>query len=80
MMCDEDAKYKAKITDRKTGESAVTATLASEFWWREGNGSCDCNRSLELRRALGETVDCKDAAPCYNPAFPDGRYALELVP
>lgn len=24
-----------------------------EYWWTEGNGSCDCNRELEFMRAGG---------------------------
>lgn len=26
----------------------------SAFWWGEGNGSCDCNREIFFRRALGQ--------------------------
>lgn len=26
----------------------------NEFWWKEGNASCDCNRELFFLRARGE--------------------------
>ena len=35
----------------------------SEFWWSDGNGSCDCNRHCDFLRGLGEEdewVDCSD--------------------
>jgi hypothetical protein len=76
---EKSPEYRARITDRKTGETAVTTVTASEFWWTEGNGSCDCNRFLDLRRALGEDPDVS-LARCVDPDFPDGRYTLELVP
>ena len=32
------------------------------FWWEEGNGSCDCNRSLEIIRTYPEfkELNCGD--------------------
>jgi hypothetical protein len=38
-----------------------------ESWWTEGNGACDCNRSLELNRAHGLKLgipDDDDEVPC----------------
>ena len=37
------------IYDRKTKESRTFhwgPSHSPEFWWQEGNGSCDCNRHL----------------------------------
>lgn len=31
--------------DRETGAMATSTEPMSEFWWTEGNGSCDCNRA-----------------------------------
>ncbi len=41
--------YEVHLRDRRTGvRKIVTLDLqwTNEFWWREGNASCDCNRSL----------------------------------
>lgn len=41
----------------------------SDFWWTEGNGSCDCNRSLYIKRhcecdfkemLCGDTIELVD--------------------
>lgn len=31
---------------------------ASVFWWTEGNGSCDCNRSIAMGYSLGPAGSC----------------------
>ena len=36
------------ILDTKTGNKKVIETKFSPFWWAEGNGSCDCNRAIEM--------------------------------
>lgn len=42
------------LLDTKTGKTAVAKSMDSSlFWWAEGNGSCDCNRSI----AIGDDVD-----------------------
>lgn len=45
-------KYTAHIRKNETGEIREYKTECDnqflptqEFWWKEGNGSCDCNRS-----------------------------------
>lgn len=35
---------KLKILDTVTGATVEVDDGFSEFWWAEGNGSCDCNR------------------------------------
>ena len=53
-------KYATVITDRHTGQSVECSEgdIATEFsegslyWWQEGNGACDCNRSAFFFRAL----------------------------
>src|SRR5689334_15778879 len=45
----------------------------ADFIWREGNFSCDCNRSLFFRLAKGEDVDTMDAT------CGDGRYVVEQI-
>lgn len=38
-----------------------------EFYWTEGNGSCDCNREIRFRMAENETVD--ESIKCGDSAF-----------
>ncbi len=76
---EDNHQYRARITDAATGRTVVTTDTSSEFWWTEGNGSCDCNRYLAFWRALGEERDIS-GAKCVDPDFPNGRYQLELVP
>lgn len=50
--------YKVSIRKNQTGEIRMCEQPyefndASEFWWTEGNMSCDCNRHLEFERAGG---------------------------
>lgn len=47
--------YKVAIRDNATGEVRIGAYDFdwNEFWWTEGNMSCDCNRRLEFLRAGG---------------------------
>lgn len=33
------------LRDTVTGATATHHHPASLYWWAEGNGSCDCNRS-----------------------------------
>jgi hypothetical protein len=40
-----------------------------EFWWTEGNGGCDCNRSLYFERAKGVGEGGLTDHPCGNEAF-----------
>lgn len=41
-----------------------------DYWWSEGNGSCDCNRYLYFERAKGASPD---EAKCG-----DGRYGIRV--
>lgn len=54
--------YKVAIRDNATGEVRIGAYDfewfkedggTDDFWWTEGNMSCDCNRHLEFLRAGG---------------------------
>lgn len=36
---------KVTILDTKTGKTSEHEG-SDEYWWSEGNGSCDCNRSI----------------------------------
>lgn len=47
----------------------------NEYWWTEGNMSCDCNLQMEFARAGGEKVDMDEGIPCS-----EGRFtALDAV-
>ena len=48
---------KATLKDNKTSETKTFDTEYSEFWWEEGNGSCDCNRGLEFGLDLPCSAD-----------------------
>ena len=43
----------------------------SEYWWSEGNMSCDCNRALEFDRAGGtpDKVAWEKDRPCGDGAY-----------
>lgn len=61
-----------KIEIRREEDGEVRSTVwkdsvFSEFWWSEGNGSCDCNRELFFLRAKGE--DEPDEVQCGEERF-----------
>lgn len=59
-ICDKAMKpYYVTMRENASGKTVrfVMREIAwgdgSEFWWSEGNYSCDCNRELEWREANG---------------------------
>lgn len=57
--------YSVLITrnrDKKKSVMLYDFDFESDFWWSEGNMSCDCNRGMEFARGLG-TYDGEDY-PC----------------
>ncbi len=50
----ENPNIRVTIRDMKTGVEVVDESC-SEFWWSDGNGSCDCNREILFgeRKAWG---------------------------
>jgi hypothetical protein len=62
-----------KITFKKTGESVVVSSIFGEYWWTEGNGSCDCNRRIDFFRAKGLELRT-GCGPCS-----EGLFAVEFV-
>ncbi len=51
------------ILDLETGEIGTSPPewdIYDEFWWSEGNGSCDCNREKVFDRETnqGECLGC----------------------
>jgi hypothetical protein len=81
--------YKVAIRNNKTKEirlcdSGSSWNEHSDFWWLEGNMSCDCNRHLLFERAGGrepELEECKCSDGMYSVLYaemPDGtRIVLE---
>jgi hypothetical protein len=82
--------YVVRIRDTATGEERDCPMRFDwfkpdggddEFWWTEGNFSCDCNRELEFRRAAGEdpdanSVECNVGSNRFkalHATLPDGR-------
>lgn len=47
-MSEELEKAQITIYDRQTKQSKVIEWegYSVDFWWKEGNGSCDCNRHI----------------------------------
>ena len=54
--------------DDHSGFDYKGVEIKNPFWWEEGNGGCDCNRSLFIRRhcdkefprmKCGHTIDLK---------------------
>jgi len=46
-------KYKGNTYEFIDDHSKFTFEMSdepSEYWWKEGNGACDCNRSLFIKR------------------------------
>ncbi len=81
-------KYAAHILDRRTGERVIAPQDQSwthvdggtrEFWWAEGNYSCDCNRYAEFFRAKGVDVDDEDWPCSYEDFWPKNRFAVKCV-
>ena len=69
--------YIAHITDTMTGETRAVRmhhgfAESSDYWWREGNASCDCNRGLWFQ----EDVDDDHFV---EPSCGDGRYRVRCV-
>ena len=69
--------YIAHITDTTTGETRAVRMdyefgTGSAYWWRDGNGSCDCNRG----RWFQEDVDDDHFV---EPSCGDGRYRVRCV-
>lgn len=75
--------YVATIIDTQTGESVQYDCSkldwydgddgSSEFWWTEGNFSCDCNRGLSFYRAKHK-AEPDDELGCGA-----GRYRVPFV-
>lgn len=69
--------YIAHITDTTTGETRAVRmdfefAEGSDYWWREGNASCDCNRGCWFQ----EDVSDEDYV---GPSCGDGRYRVRCV-
>ena len=71
--------YVAHITRVADGETRTRIfdddwdDEGSEFWWSQGNYSCDCNRYLEFERAGGHEPDIDDGA------CGEGAYRVKIV-
>lgn len=68
--------YTVTMKETATGEvRTFPAKLpwgdGSNFWWSEGNYSCDCNRELEWREAGGLPRFPEIEGPCT-----EGRYVV----
>jgi len=72
--------YTVRFKDTVTGEEAEKVYEyewedGSDYWWSEGNFSCDCNRYLEFLRAKGQDP-ALDEAVCNSG---DNRYEVVSI-
>jgi hypothetical protein len=78
------------VLDTKSGQT-ITDRRFDEWWWAEGNGSCDCNRAtlfglehpddgccLGCKRFLIVSVDGKPSGPDLNSDYPAELIARHL--
>lgn len=49
-----------------TGDTRSDAMENANYWWTDGNGGCDCNRSLYFNRAADEP---EEDIPCSDDLF-----------
>ncbi|MCP5101014.1 MAG: hypothetical protein GY943_36145 [Chloroflexi bacterium] len=78
------------ILDTKTGKEKAISSSFSAHWWAEGNGSCDCNRAIEMGSAstgntcMGATryliIDADDDSYDYNSSYPVALVSEWLKP
>jgi hypothetical protein len=64
-----------EITDTNTGE--ITSGVWKDwewhqFWWEEGNASCDCNREIFFNRFKGIELE-------YDTECGDNRYKVKIT-
>ena len=48
------ALHKVEAGEIRLAEDDREWEYQAQYWWIEGNGSCDCNRELAFGRAIGE--------------------------
>lgn len=75
-------KYRVRLTEVATGktveyEEEVEWTDSSEYWWTDGNMSCDCNRKGHFYGMQGidlppEATPCGEGAYLATAIFADG--------
>jgi hypothetical protein len=74
-------RYKVAIRENETGEVRVVDTGAgcpwmagSEYWLRDGNYGCDCNREMAFRGDGDIDVECGEGRfSILYAEFPDGE-------
>lgn len=81
-----------KVTLRRNAdgvERTVSVDLPwnGDYWWREGNASCDCNRRNFFAEAAGEPRDFVTEGRCGDGGFtvlsitiPDGTVVYKEAP
>ncbi len=79
-LTDKDDAAAVTIRNTETGEVRVfmddTWANAGEYHYSDGNGSCDCNRSIYFARAAG--MDPHEAYMQHDDCG-DGKYHIDSV-
>lgn len=69
---------KVTMLDTKTGATHETADEYDPYWWAEGNGSCDCNRAIQMGVDTGKPIRiCQGAHRFLIIAASDLTYSLK---
>lgn len=64
-------QMKLTLLDTKTGKTKEIDSRFNDWWWAEGNGSCDCNRVNEFGFAEKFEKEYRKENPkLYNPRKP----------
>lgn len=77
VMADAPSFSPIKVEIRRNQDGVIASYEEREFafnqfWWQEGNASCDCNRHLFFERAFGREPDF-DETECG-----EERYAVRI--
>lgn len=81
------SSYQVEIIDTQTGEMRLYTSGVdwndenggSQFWWAEGNMSCDCNRGMCFERAGGVPKEELTDWPCFFKRGVKNRFKVPAV-
>jgi hypothetical protein len=69
-----------KVEIRRNSDGLISSQVwpqfehYNDFWWEDGNASCDCNRELFFNRGLNLPSEELNAFKCS-----DGRFSVRLI-
>lgn len=66
---DTDQRYRVRLKRTSDGETHLTDWDATEFWWSDGNGACDCNRETAFAYHDGIVAEDNEDTECSHDRF-----------